>query len=146
MPSYLAMVVVIKRYNLWRIFTYPTLYWLLLILELLMILYDVTYVRLSYAYDPFCLVKYLSGHFTRLTFGSVKFSRLYIGVMNYCLACSIFIYWCHAPLIFSFFMQVCGQGQDLSIWSISASDCIAKISTGAPAQDVLFDDNQVSPL
>ncbi|XP_048133996.1 ATP-dependent RNA helicase dbp-5-like [Rhodamnia argentea] len=38
---------------------------------------------------------------------------------------------------------VCGRGRDLSIWSISASDCIAKISTSAPAQDVLFDDNQI---
>lgn len=47
------------------------------------------------------------------------------------------------PLIFSFSMQVCGRGRDLSVWSISASDCIAKISTNAPAQDVLFDDNQI---
>ncbi|KAI6679670.1 hypothetical protein NL676_033551 [Syzygium grande] len=38
---------------------------------------------------------------------------------------------------------VCGRGRDLSIWSISASDCIVKISTNAPAQDVLFDDNQI---
>lgn len=38
---------------------------------------------------------------------------------------------------------VCGRGRDLSVWSISASDCIAKISTNAPAQDVLFDDNQI---
>ncbi|KAI4377801.1 hypothetical protein MLD38_015376 [Melastoma candidum] len=38
---------------------------------------------------------------------------------------------------------VFGSGRGLSIWNLPASECISKISTAAPLQDVLFDDNEI---
>ncbi|XP_031397624.1 THO complex subunit 6 [Punica granatum] len=38
---------------------------------------------------------------------------------------------------------VCGSGPGLFLWNLPASECISRISTGAPAQDVIFDDNQI---
>ncbi|CAK9177130.1 unnamed protein product [Ilex paraguariensis] len=38
----------------------------------------------------------------------------------------------------------CGSGQTVSVWSLTAGECISRISTHASIQDVLFDENQVS--
>ncbi|KAL5572441.1 hypothetical protein UlMin_022038 [Ulmus minor] len=38
---------------------------------------------------------------------------------------------------------VCGSGRSLSVWNLSASECVSRISTQASVQDVVFDDNQI---
>lgn len=37
----------------------------------------------------------------------------------------------------------CGSGRNLSIWSLPACECILRIDTHCPTQDVLFDENQI---
>ncbi|KAJ4708684.1 THO complex subunit 6-like [Melia azedarach] len=37
----------------------------------------------------------------------------------------------------------CGSGQSLSVWNLPASECVSNISSHAPIQDVIFDDNQI---
>lgn len=49
-----------------------------------------------------------------------------------------------ALLIESLLSQACGSGQSLSVWNLPASECVSNISSHAPIQDVIFDDNQVS--
>ncbi|KAI3983037.1 hypothetical protein MKX01_035318 [Papaver californicum] len=37
----------------------------------------------------------------------------------------------------------CGSGRSLSIWNLPASECILRIETCSPTQDLVFDDNQI---
>ncbi|XP_026404594.1 THO complex subunit 6-like [Papaver somniferum] len=37
----------------------------------------------------------------------------------------------------------CGSGRSLSIWNLPASECISRIETCSPTQDLVFDDNQI---
>ncbi|KAH1057039.1 hypothetical protein J1N35_035104 [Gossypium stocksii] len=37
----------------------------------------------------------------------------------------------------------CGSGPSLSVWNLTASECISSISNGASIQDVVFDNNQI---
>ncbi|XP_077216619.1 DWD (DDB1-binding WD40 protein) hypersensitive to ABA 1 [Tasmannia lanceolata] len=37
----------------------------------------------------------------------------------------------------------CGSGRSLSVWSLPACECVLRINTHSPNQDILFDDNQI---
>ncbi|RZC75267.1 hypothetical protein C5167_050747 [Papaver somniferum] len=37
----------------------------------------------------------------------------------------------------------CGSGRSLSIWNLPASECISRIETCSPTQDLVFDDNRI---
>uniref|UniRef100_A0A1J3FSK4 THO complex subunit 6 n=1 Tax=Noccaea caerulescens TaxID=107243 RepID=A0A1J3FSK4_NOCCA len=38
---------------------------------------------------------------------------------------------------------VCGQGRNLALWNLPASECVSTISTPAHVQDVMFDEKQI---
>lgn len=46
-------------------------------------------------------------------------------------------------LIVSYF-QACGQGKNIAVWNLPASECVSTISSPAHVQDVMFDEKQVS--
>ncbi|OVA08407.1 WD40 repeat [Macleaya cordata] len=37
----------------------------------------------------------------------------------------------------------CGNGRSLSVWNLPAFECISRIETRSPTQDIVFDDNQI---
>ncbi|KAG9455601.1 hypothetical protein H6P81_000109 [Aristolochia fimbriata] len=37
----------------------------------------------------------------------------------------------------------CGGGKSLSVWNLPTSECVLRVETRCPTQDILFDDNQI---
>lgn len=42
------------------------------------------------------------------------------------------------------YSQACGQGKNIAVWNLPASECVSTISSPAHVQDVMFDEKQVS--
>ncbi|KAE8658168.1 THO complex subunit 6 [Hibiscus syriacus] len=56
----------------------------------------------------------------------------------------VLIFKCYRELISCYiFVSACGNGRNLSVWNLTAAECISSISSGATIQDAVFDNHQI---